>query len=149
MNNSVIINNWSDLKAFGINSLTGEACAFSLRVLCDVNAAGLENLREFFGLLELGVAPQMNSQVNEEPSVGSLMLPRGIFKDLCTFLLWSDGALAVYETSSGGYQGVYSADYVEKYSKIEGISLWRNPRPTSTSPHVGSRNIHAATGRIM
>ncbi len=34
------IHDWNDLRAYGINYLTGEACAVGKRLLCDVNERG-------------------------------------------------------------------------------------------------------------
>lgn len=98
---------WADLKQFGIEALTGEACVYSLRVLCDLSEAGRTHIAEFFGgIAETGFNANWNSYAGSAPAVSSVMLPRGILSDLAQFLLFQDGALAVAETS-GIWLGIY------------------------------------------
>jgi hypothetical protein len=149
------VSNMADLAQFGIKALTGEACAFSLRVLCDVNESGLELLQDYFGAPGLELADNWNSTVNEEPAIGSIMLPRGITKDMATFALFRAGAVAVVYTANDSATGVFDQARLEEYEKasasgrnsLTGFTILRNPRISSQAPMAGSRNIHAATGR--
>lgn len=45
-----IHSNWKELEKYGIFMLTGEACAYGMRVLCDVNAQGWRILKQYFGM---------------------------------------------------------------------------------------------------
>src|SRR4051812_43485661 len=102
---------WRDLEQFGINRLTGEACAYGMRQLCDVNTQGASIIREFLGLgYNTKLAGNWNSRVNGEPSVGSVMLPYEIFGQLAVFCLLSDGAAAVSVSKSGKAIGFYPED---------------------------------------
>jgi hypothetical protein len=46
--------NWEDLQKEGIELLTGEACGYMMRLLCDVNARGMELLCRLFECENLG-----------------------------------------------------------------------------------------------
>lgn len=144
---------WSDLKQFGISALTGEACAYSIRVLCDLSEAGRKHIAEFFGgLAEDGFNANWNSHVGDAPAVSSVMLPRGILSDLSQFLLFQDGALAIAETP-GTWLGVYAADRLKQYEAAIKEGTWaghliRNPKALNPSqPVENSRNVHAFSGR--
>lgn len=152
------INNWSDLSKYGINCLTGEACAYSMRLLCDLNEDGIELLCNFFGMsyvegITRPFSKNWNSQVNNKPAVSSVMLPRGVFEELCRFALFSrDHCDYVVENLGGaGYVG-YTEAYLksvshtaESMSRIYQGRMWRNPKNPANS--VGDRNVHAFTGR--
>jgi hypothetical protein len=45
----ITVRDWNDLRSFGINALTGEACAVGKRLLCDVNDQGRKLLCSIFG----------------------------------------------------------------------------------------------------
>jgi hypothetical protein len=45
-----INSNWRELQKYGIFMLTGESCAYSMRVLCDVNEKGWRILRNYLGM---------------------------------------------------------------------------------------------------
>ena len=82
-----------DLEPYGISALTGEACAYNLRLLCDLNARGVESVSQFLGLRARpqSFADPWNRTVDGEDSLGSVMLPRSVLQDLTTFLLFREG----------------------------------------------------------
>ena len=91
------VNNWNDLSEFGINYLTGEACAYSMRLLCDVNEEGKRTLEAFFGgTVTIAEGSNWNSEVNGSEAIGSVLLSRGIFEDLAAFCLLSKYSGEVY-----------------------------------------------------
>jgi hypothetical protein len=143
---------WQDMARFGINALTGEACAYGQRMLCDVNADGQLLLADYFGWQEsLRLAPPMNSLVAGMPSVGSVMLPRD-WRDLALFAHFREGAYGVYISDiDRSVVPIESEDRMNQYQAAGEHSgrLVRNPSIGSTQPHVGSRNVHAFTGRIL
>jgi len=72
----------------GINILTGEACAFNMRVLCDLTEEGCKIIEEFFG----GTITCTRETNWNSGGVASVMIPRSCLKDLEKFcLLRSEG----------------------------------------------------------
>lgn len=47
----IIHHNLKDLREYGIEWLTGEACHYGMRILCDLTVPGLRLVTRFFGLL--------------------------------------------------------------------------------------------------
>lgn len=83
---------FSNLHTIGINPLTGEACAFSMRILCDVNDKGAELVKDFLGLpVGTKLADAWNREVNCYPAIGSIMVERGLFPSLARFALFRSG----------------------------------------------------------
>lgn len=81
-----------ELKEFGIEYLTSEACEYSMRALYDIDQRGQDYLSAFFGGIEF-LAGEWNSS-----SKKSVMLPKGQFiTDLLIFCyLESEFACALY-----------------------------------------------------
>lgn len=150
---------FDDLKAIGINPLTGEADAFGMRLLCDLSEKGADLVRRFLGLESGGSERHFqrnwNSMVGDDPAVAAVMLTRNTINDLMRF-----HAFAV-ENADAYVEGPYQItalnrddEMYEAYEKLaaEGTSrcarmFVRNPAKTSSQPRVGDRNVHAATGR--
>ena len=148
--NSVHINGWNDLKQFGINPLTGEACRLSMRTLCDLSQKGVELLSVFLGIQPTGFNDNWNSKVGEDASVASIMLSRGIFDDLCKFAIFTrSNCKYAIKSVDGSWHG-YSAEFVqtlgcteeELFSRLSGE--WHR---NYLAPAEGSRNVHQFTGR--
>lgn len=147
-------NSWADFREYGINFLTGEACAFSMRLLCDLSEKGQEVVTDFLGLpSSIQLAPSWNSHVGEAPAVASVMLPRGLFQELARFIAFAvlgHKYVVIMPDSS-----VHS--YEDGYIESNGLTLekaksllqgdWYTNCRSSSAPQVGSRNVHAATGR--
>lgn len=145
---------FGDLKQFGIANLTGEACAYSMRQLCDVNEDGKALLEAYFGV-ELQLADRYNNSVDGKQPVGSLMLPHEIVRPLAQFAFFRAGALAVTVTNDREVHGIFDEErlrqyeeHLEKYPNC-GHSLRRNFALKSTAPRVGDRMVHTATGRAQ
>lgn len=156
---SISIDRFYAMSVLGIQPLTGEACALSMRMLCDVNAEGRQLLSDYFGIPNLEMAPPMNSRVDEQPSVGSIMLPRQSWPEIARFGLFMKGALALYERDTAEttvYRGccqivgIFSEERVQEYVKA-GLELAYNPlKPhVGENVRVGSRNVHQMTGRVI
>lgn len=139
---------FSSLAKFGIGALTREACAYSQRMLCDVNAQGLALLSDYLGVPELTLAPPMNSQVDGQPSVGSLMLSLNSRSSLARFIAFREGALAYAEEPDGTLHALFNPEHVDRYNEI-GLGVVRNYSLSTSVPHVGSRNVHQMTGRVI
>jgi hypothetical protein len=144
---------YSDLKTFGINPLTGEADAFCMRTLCDLNQQGAEMMRQYLGLgAGDAFAAGWNSEVNGQPTVASIMLTRDTIWSFAKFCLFCEGYDYIVEHSYGliglREEDSYTKPYLELCSEAGNRhKLLRNPTSHSTQPRVGDRNIHMATGR--
>lgn len=144
------LRDWNGLREFGINCLTGEACAMSARLLCDVTEDGRKAVCEFLGLpLNTVFAENWNSG-----SVGSVFLPYSIFNALGAFLLLTRcGCDEVFEVPNGlaGMEprdlelldGESSLDFIRRiYHGEIGRRYY-----FGSGPRRGASNVHAATGR--
>ncbi len=146
---------WDDLVPYGIERLTGEACAYGMRQLCDVSERGAAIIREFMGLPSGSpLAKNWNSGRSSPtgPSVGSVMLGN-CRSELAVFCLMADGAATVVVRPDGDVVGFYPSDacdeeslryleYLRKYRKIE------RSYTSNGGPRVGSRMEHQCTGRV-
>ena len=83
------------LKSFGIDVLTGEACAYGMRLLCDFTEDGAALLRDYFSLGD-GDNSQIfnrnwNLTINGKDAIGSIMLDRSVFPSLVRFAMFREG----------------------------------------------------------
>ena len=155
------LRNWRDLEPYGIIMLTGEACGYGYRLLCDLTPNGVEIIRRMFDMPE---APRLRENWNSSSrgEVASIMLAGEMFVPVAIFCLFNAGDgdehSRVFTTYDGTVYGVESTDdpqmvenwiachqgeYCEecrRYGKYGGIKYtYRN----SFAP----RNRHAFTGR--
>lgn len=143
------------LKAYGINLLTGEADAYSRRILCDLSQEGVDLVRTYLGLDPTREAflSNMNSYVGEAPAVASVMLSRPVLVDLTTFALLHvdhfDYVVQRGSTQIGFNDEDPMAAFCMKDTDKEGVELHHNYQKRSRHPHVGDRNVHAMSGRVL
>ncbi|GMU20590.1 MAG: hypothetical protein AMXMBFR13_06870 [Phycisphaerae bacterium] len=141
--------NWSDLKQFGVNLLTGEACGIGIRVLCDLDKRGRALVSEFFGL-----DPGMFAENWNTGGECSVMLPYSIIADLAVYAMLRSGCRAVItlkdrpeihgaETQAELEQFKRIMEDENQYPKVE-----RYYRAGGTAPG-GMRNVHEMSGRIV
>jgi len=136
-----------DLESYGINPLTGEACRYGQRILCDVNEDGKRLLEEFLSV-EL-TSRNWNSKVNGKDAIASIMLPYGILQDLAAFCLcYVDNYYKILFQDGGWVSGVTEEEF-DKFGES-----WRDLRAKTNWGYVkdehiarGSRNIHQMSGR--
>jgi hypothetical protein len=148
--NYIALSNWDDLEeAAGINVLTGEACAYSLRNLCDVNESGKELLQDYFGMPALVLASPWNSMVKGQPSVGSIMLGHELFQPLGEFYLARKRALGIVYINKRIAGGIFSQELLDEYLKAALPRYDIKRLYSSTNLTVGSRNVHATTCRVI
>ena len=142
---TITISGWEDLRQFGINVLTGEACAYNLRLLCDVSEEGREAALEWLGLPhDTKLAAPWNSTVDGRPAVGSIMLDRNAWERVGQFLLFRAGALAIAHIGvPSGIIGIFNDVRLQQYANSK-FSLTRNYAHNA----VRGRNVHAMTGRV-
>lgn len=150
------------LNEFGINILTGEACAYSMRLLCDINEDGVKLIQDALGI-EVGANSMRrhNSQVNGKPSLFSVMLTQAMMDELIRFFLVDKhlrrGEILVHFTPAeendfaneffwGGTEGEFNARFQmeENFYTVWNI---RKYKIWGEQPHRGSYNVHDMTGR--
>jgi hypothetical protein len=150
MESSILIKGWQGLaEAAGINALTGEACSYSQRLVCDVNEEGLDLLKDFFGVPKLQLEPSWNSRVNNEPAVGSIMLSRRMLTALAEFVMARKNALAIiYGGGDQVIMGIFEQELLDRYAAAA-LPQYTIQRLYTSPGAVGSRNIHAASGRLQ
>lgn len=142
----------ADLSTFGVGILTGEACPFGLRLLCDLTEAGRDLVAAYLGSPELDCFPEnWNTSVAGERAVSSVMLTRSALSDLCIFALFIKGGATVVLERGGVYIGLDPSDgYYSRYIDIveapnSGYTVYRK-----IAHHTeGGRNQHAMTGRTL
>jgi hypothetical protein len=135
---------WNELRHYGINPLTGEACPFGLRVLTDLTERGRRIVLDMLGA-ECTLARNWNSG-----SEFSMMIPRSLFQDLYVWCLISEGIDEII-ISDVGVCGRTASDTDEEWSEFyEHLTHFEeHPRriwPTG-GPRRGTRMIHAMSDR--
>lgn len=146
---------WTDFKEFGINYLTGESCAYGMRALCDVSNKGRETLCSFLGLpYDTAFAENWNSMVGDDPAIGSMLIPRGLFKELARYIAFNVLNFKYVVEMPNGYVHAYADGYFEDngltLAKARGIlngNWYTNHALSATGAVVGGRNVHAFSGR--
>lgn len=152
------------LKRNGFDWLTGEACAFSMRILFDVDEKGARIWREFMGLP--GNSPLAYKRNRGE---GSIMISSRTREDLVIFCLLMEGNI-VWELKNRdgrGYRLMYTLQGGDGHEKLR--QLWNHPEEIADDdpyrfyknvvsqhqyskmnhPGRGSRNQHMMSGRII
>src|SRR5512146_882550 len=111
------IRDWRDLEACGIIALTGEACAYGYRTLCDLTPEGQALFREVFGMpvQDLKLPENWNSGQGQ---TASIMLPPQMFTPLAIFALFRQGCMRVYTTWDGPVYGVEESDPPERVGRF-------------------------------
>lgn len=140
---SLHLSNVKDLEQFGINWLTGEACAYSMRGLCDLNEDGVELWEEFTSMHVTD--KNMNIEVAGKPAINSIMLSRSTIEDLFKYVIWREGYEYAVQHGSEfiGYSDLNSEQL--EYLRESSDGFYSNPR--GKGPQVDGRNIHQFTGR--
>lgn len=107
------VRDWNDLHPYGINFLTGEACAVGKRLLCDVNDQGRKLLCSIFGLpLNTTFSENWNGSVNCDPAAGSILLPRHLFGFLGAMIFLQTGCRCAVVLENGTVVGIEPDDDV-------------------------------------
>ena len=159
----------ADLRSLGIILLTGEADGLMFRYLCDLTPNGKRVLCETFG----ATAFQENWN-SSDGQVASAMIPYWAHREIAIVgyalqgrtTILTDKAVFVLEEGDKldppEYEDVVDADgqwqgirKIRDY-RING-DLWpscygeveRIFRPRNEHPHIGTRNVHAMSGRAV
>jgi hypothetical protein len=149
---------WEDLKPYGIDVLTGEACAYNYRLLCDITPAGVALFNAVFGL-QLQVKESLPEGWNNRKA-RSIMLPRAMFEPLAVFALFTvSNCRKVYITYDGTIHGIESTDTDEQ---VRNFVEWNQGHLCESCQRYGadgginlqysnpgySRNQHQMSGRV-
>lgn len=141
-----------DLNKFGIGVLTGEACNYGMRLLCDLTAQGVELVNQCLGIDSTAYPNNWNASVDGTPSIASVFLTRNMLQDLCVFALLHVEGNDVVLAKAGSTMGLKKDhSYYEHYQTIvdqpgSGYTVYRrNPSHTS----VAGSNTHSMTGRTQ
>jgi len=145
------INCWDDLRPFGIDLLTGEACGLSYRLLCDVTQKGKQTIQKALGVADLGLPDNWNRGDPHDPHVGSIMLVPELLIPLAIFALLEHGCREVWRTKSGGLIGIEPADEPERVAAVQRLHTETDNlvRRYAYAGTAGDRNQHQMTGRIV
>lgn len=139
----------NDLRPFGFNLLTGEACRVGARILTDVDEKARATIVDLLGLpYDAKLSENWNSG-----SIGSVMIPYHWFPMIYVWALLNDGARVVVTLRSGKAIGYYADDSPEKRQEMIGIyqetgELDRTYHVMGNLPGQGTRCEHMASGRI-
>lgn len=145
------INCWNDLRPFGIEPLTGEACGLSYRLLCDVTQNGRHIIEKTLGIAQLALPDCWNRGDARNPHIGSIMLVPELLIPLAIFALLENGCEEVLRTKTGELIGVEAADDRNRLAELkrrhaEADNLVRRYAYAGTA---GDRNRHEMTGRVI
>lgn len=118
----------SDFSQFGFNILTGEACNYGLRILCDVTEDGKKIFCRTLGLpqnCELQETYNPNTLTNDKPPVGSIFFPRDLFGTMAVIALYSVPGVKVVFQMKHSFTAIKeedinegSEDFREHWKKI-------------------------------
>ncbi len=141
------ISSWSDLRPYGIDALTGEACGLMYRILFDVTAKGKQIIEKCLSV-EVKLAEAWNRGSKEDPHVGSIMLAQEMLTPLAVFALLESGCREVWrlEDSLLGIDPDDTPETVARLRDVYGDRIGGSYRYGGTA---GDRNVHQMTGRVQ
>lgn len=136
------------LQEYGIKPLTGEACGYGMRVLCDVSEYGKELLCQYFGLCGVELFDNWNTYVGDTYAIGSVMLTREALSGLLRFVLFRVDECDVIVVSHGTLTGLKETDLqYSVYMDLAEENKYEVLRRSISSQ--GGRNQHQFSGRTV
>lgn len=142
------IQNWNDLRPYGLHLLSGESCGLTYRRLCDVTEQGKRVLEKCLSC-ELRLSERWDRGAPEEPHVGSIMLAPQMLAPLGVFALLEAGCTEVWLYTNGSLLGIESddaPDLIERCRKLAPEALARTFRYGGTA---SDHNVHVMSGRVQ
>ena len=135
------------LQEYGFNCLTGESCAFGLRLLFDVTEKGKIILENFLGnTVSMNAGSSWNSQENF-----SVMLSPETAKELLLFCYLTDGQYEEVWYMEDSFSGMsyvpMDIERLKQYEKNEDKGFFHIGRKFKCSKI--DRNRHQMSGRII
>ena len=145
------INCWDELRPYGIDLLTGEACGLSYRLLCDVTQKGKKIIEKALGVTSLELPENWNRGGDDDPHVGSIMLVPELLMPLSIFALLEFGCSEVWRTKSGGVVGIEASDPPERVEARKRFYAESDNfvRRYTYGGTAADRNRHMMTGRVV
>lgn len=140
------ISNFNDLLPFGIDPLTGEACSYSYRILCDVTAKGRKILLRALGIPNINLYDPWNNGTPPNVHIGSCMISLCMLEFLAVFALLEDNAKEIWIFKNGCVMGFYLDDTEELIQQTERFCEGEVRR--KILPSFSDRQQHAMTGRF-
>jgi hypothetical protein len=137
---------WQDLRPYGFDILTGEACGLMYRVLFDVTKDGRRIIEKCFGMPEPRLAEPWNRGSADDPHVGSIMLSREMLLPLSVFALLESGCAKVLLCETRAI-GVEASDCAEAVAAAR--QRHKPERVLQYSGTAGDRNVHMLSGRTQ
>lgn len=140
------IDKWSDLEAFGIVPLTGEACALGYRMLCDLTQNGKRIVEKCLSV-EIQ-SENWNHGSDDDPHVASVMLPPAMLVPLGIFTLLESGCSEVWLYKKGGPLGIEPSDTPEIIEVCRKMAPEAFVRSFAYRGPFQDRNRHQMSGRV-
>jgi len=157
------VNVFDSLKEFGIDVLTGEACALSMRLLCELTPEMMETYLAYTGI-KVSIEQVKHSDWNN-PEKYAVFLTHEVMEDLVIMRLMDENELVVEilpnEQNSKGFSMqkfllAGSSEEIKEYCKDKfdnsessfykmGRSYWIYRE----QPRVGFSNVHHFTGMVQ
>jgi hypothetical protein len=137
---------WRDLEQFGIDLLTGEACGYMYRFLCDVTAKGKTTIEKCLDC-SLTLHENWNGGSKDDPHVGSIMLSQEMFAPLAAFGLLEAGFAEVWLMKNGSVFGIAQDDPPEEVTRWK--EFHRNNVTRILRGKDPARNLHHMSGRTV
>ena len=143
---------WDDLRPFGIDVLTGEACGLSYRLLCDVTERGKQTIQKALGIANLGSARQLEPRRPAKTRTsGASWWPPSCWFRWASFALLENGCREVWRTKSDGLLGIEPADDPQRVEAVKRFHAGNGNlvRRYAYAGTAGDRNRHEMSGRIV
>lgn len=141
-----MISCWADLRPYGFDTLTGEACGLMYRVLFDVTASGRNVIAKCFGMPEVRLAEPWNRGSPEDPNVGSIMLSQEMILPLAVFALLESGCTRVLLSERRAI-GIEAGDSAQAVAVAQ--ERFKPDRVLRYGGTAGDRNVHMISGRTQ
>jgi hypothetical protein len=139
----ITVTSWNDLRPYGIDLLTGEACSLMYRLLCDLTEQGKRIVERCLSV-EIQ-SENWNSGSQDDPHVASIMLTQEMLVPLAVFALLESGCHEVWTTDRTviGIEPTDTADQVERVRRV-----YKLQRRFSYHGPFQDRNQHQMSGRV-
>jgi hypothetical protein len=137
------VSSWDHLRPYGIDLLTGEACALGYRLLCDLTLQGQNTVERCFSVAIQ--SENWNSGSDANPHVASIMLTHEMLLPLAVFALLDSGCREVWITD-GAAIGIESTDTADQVKRLK--QLHKLHRRFEYHGPFEDRNQHQMSGRV-
>ena len=143
------IASWNDLRPYGIDLLTGEACGLMYRYLCDVTERGRKILERWLSVPELRLSEAWNRGEVSDPHVGSILLAPEMLSGIAVFALLESGCTECWMYKNGSVVGVELTDTPERIELARRMCPEGLARRFAYRGTAGDRNVHVISGRVQ